>query len=168
MRTLRGSNQSALWTLSKSYKRKLFFKEKKISHIEWKYKLHDPNLIYKEPRHLKNFNLVGDNWTSGKNHLPILLLWGFNDWKFGFVAKYLSNYRIAFADRKKMGPEILWQSMIFPEPIQNFIVWGKNETVWVRILSRIKGIEIWRMEDGFLRSMGLGANHTHTIFHRVG
>ena len=133
---------------------------KNISDLEWPYEIHDVRKIYEFPHGFQKMRLVGNNWLDRKGGLPILILWGFNDWKYGFITQYLKNYRVAFAPRKAMSLKILFNSRKFPEPIHKFVVWGKNETLWVRALAKIKGLKIWRVEDGFLRSVNLGANHT--------
>jgi len=37
-------------------------------------------------------------------------------------------------------------------------VWGQRETAEVRALAERHGVAVWRMEDGFLRSVGLGSD----------
>lgn len=128
--------------------------------FEWQYAIHDVRKIYEFPHGFENMRLVGNNWLDNKRNLPILILWGFNDWKYGFITQYLKDYRVAFAPRKSMSVKILYNLRKFPEPIHNFVVWGINETLWVRALAKIKRLKIWRMEDGFLRSVNLGANHS--------
>ncbi len=38
------------------------------------------------------------------------------------------------------------------------LVWSSRETPTLRILARASGLPIWRMEDGFVRSVGLGSD----------
>lgn len=130
-----------------------------FSEAKWPYRIYDAKEIFENPKDLINFHLVGENWLSGQDCCPIVILWGFNDWKRGFIAQYLKDYRVAFAPRKSMRANILYNSRNFPEPVGQFIIWGQTETVWVRLLAKLANIPIWRMEDGFLRSMDLGANH---------
>jgi capsular polysaccharide export protein len=44
------------------------------------------------------------------------------------------------------------------EPGDHLLVWGQRDGPEVTELAQAHGVPIWRMEDGFLRSVGLGSN----------
>jgi capsular polysaccharide export protein len=79
---------------------------------------------------------------------------GFNPWKRGHVRAYLRcpGNRVLFvrnaahAERLGCGPDA------------TLLVWGQRATADVETLSRRHAAPIWRMEDGFLRSVGLGSD----------
>jgi capsular polysaccharide export protein len=102
---------------------------------------------------------VGRNWREREDPKPIVVLWGFSGWKPGFIAEYLPEYRTAFVRASWMGPQWLYYVSQMPERPAAFVVWGQTEPPWVRRHACRRGIPIWRMEDGFLRSADLGAHH---------
>ncbi|RZK48065.1 MAG: capsular polysaccharide biosynthesis protein [Pedobacter sp.] len=75
---------------------------------------------------------------------------GFSRWKRKFIQGYLkypSNH-IAFK----------WR---FPKQSiagQHYVVWGNRKPQQRQLLEKNQQAKIWRMEDGFIRSIGLGAN----------
>ena len=79
---------------------------------------------------------------------------GFRFWKQNYVRAYLRSpgNKVVFAgdaataERKGFGPGC------------NALVWGQRETADVRELAAKHGVTLWRMEDGFLRSVGLGSD----------
>lgn len=81
---------------------------------------------------------------------------GFSFWKRGFVRSFLKSpgNRIVFArgvaDAGKNGFD----------PEARLIVWGRRDDSGVRQLAARHRVPIWRMEDGFLRSVGLGSDLT--------
>lgn len=81
-----------------------------------------------------------------------LYCFGFHPWKKGYVRRYLAHVghvhyarTAAEATLKGFGPQ------------SRMVVWGSGESDDVRGLAERHGVPIWRMEDGFLRSVGLGA-----------
>ena len=109
--------------------------------------------------YLKKFTLVGDNWLADDKK-PIAMLWGFNDWKLGFVSDYLPEYRTVFTPRKFLNIGVLKAVYKFPQRPSVFIVWGYTESIWIKLASKLFKIPIYRMEDGFVRSVELGATHS--------
>lgn len=106
------------------------------------------------------FSLVGNNWLSSGASKPVAILWGFNDWKWGFISDYLKEYRVAFAARKILPWQAFTALRQFPLRPEIFVVWGYTEPKWLSLIARLAKFKIYRMEDGFLRSSNLGAAHT--------
>ncbi|OEF51348.1 hypothetical protein A1OW_09880 [Enterovibrio norvegicus] len=121
----------------------------------------DPNEVCGDRKHLESFYFVGENWSSSDK--PIAVMWGFNDWKLGFIADYLPEYRVLFVPRK-MGQSRailkLSRAKILNPNKDVFIVWGFNELYSVKLYSKKTNIKTFRMEDGFIRSADLGSAHT--------
>ena len=108
----------------------------------------------------------GYNWQSDKE-LPVAILYGFPPWKRSVISSYLSEYKTAFslgrASFLRIRKEIL--SNLPNDQKLVFIGWGNNLPLSVRFYARLamfsgKQIEILRIEDGFLRSIGGGLLHT--------
>lgn len=137
---------------------KKIFNKKIPKGDKYPYNIYDSSLVFEnENTGYEKFYLVGDNWLYEKNK-PIAIILGCNDWKFGFIADYLKDFRCAFAPRKLDGfKAIRTISRLKIKPSQ-IIVWGYNEN---RLLSfYLKTKNIWRLEDGFVRSSALGATHS--------
>ncbi len=138
----------------------IFFKKKLPESENYPYLLVDPYEVFGEDHPYGDFNLVGEGWKDKSNSKPLAILWGFNNWKLGFVSAYLPEYRTAFAPRKIRGLLALIAIRRFPIKPSVFICWGYTESIFVRLYAKTKGINILRMEDGFLRSSAFGATHS--------
>ena len=143
-----------------SLRDKFFFRRKRPSSECYPFDIVDPFLVFGDDIASCQFTLVGQNWLDKENPKPVAVMWGFNNWKWGFVSEYLKDYRVAFAPRKIFAPRGLNSIKRFPLQPQAFFVWGFTEPSWVRWYAKLKDIKIFRMEDGFLRSSMLGAAHT--------
>lgn len=139
-----------------------FFAKRIPSAEHYPFEVEDPVAVFGDRNAYRHFTLVGKNWheTDPSAQKPIAVLFGFNDWKYGFAADYLPEYRCAFARRKFRGLAAL-MAMFFlrPKP-QAFIAWGMNEPWIVRRYGASRRIPLIRMEDGFLRSLSLGSSHS--------
>lgn len=142
-----------------SRRERIFFRKKKPNAAAYPYVIHDPYEIFGDNARFGDFNLIGQNWTDGTEK-PIALLWGFNNWKWGFVADYLHDYRVAIAPRKMLP----WVSLLaiwrFPVKPACFVFWGYTEPSSVLKYATKNSVPILRMEDGFIRSSSLGASHS--------
>lgn len=138
----------------------IFFKRKLPQSENYPYSLVDPFEVFGEDHPYAGFNLVGEAWKEKCDPKPIALLWGFNNWKLGFVSTYLSEYRTAFAPRKMWWLPSMLALRRLPVMPSVFIIWGYTEPSFVKVYAAFHGIKVLRMEDGFLRSSALGANHS--------
>lgn len=138
---------------------RLFWKKKLPMGEQYEYVICDPFEVLGFDTGYEKLYLVGDNWLSAPNK-PIVVAIGFNDWKFGFVADYLPEYRVAFGSRKATGwnmIKILIGLKVKPDKV---IIWGYTDKRWLRFYLKMRGITVWRCEDGFIRSSSLGASHS--------
>jgi capsular polysaccharide export protein len=97
---------------------------------------------------------VGGMGGRGSTQGETTFCFAFGPWKYGFVRAYLAasgldarfclNARHAQLRGLRRGSRI--------------VVWGVRDKPDVRALATRHGIPIWRMEDGFLRSVGLGSD----------
>lgn len=121
------------------------------------YTVHDPYEIFGENSGYEKFYLVGDNWTE-ETDKPIAIAIGFNDWKFGFIATYLPEFRVAFASRKMDNYKLIFPIMALSIKPSFAVIWGYNESKWLNRYLKFSKINVWRAEDGFIRSADLGAS----------
>jgi capsular polysaccharide export protein len=79
---------------------------------------------------------------------------GFRLWKHNYVRAYLRSpgSRVRFARDAGHAARLGFG------PGSRALVWGQRETAAVRALAARHGVDVWRMEDGFLRSVGLGSD----------
>jgi capsular polysaccharide export protein len=139
---------------------RIFFKKKKPVSDAYPFAVVDPFEVFGEDQLYGDFNLVGDDWRDKNNDKPVAILWGFNNWKWGFVSDYLPEYRTAFAPRKILSLQSLLAIRRFSLKPAAFIFWGYTEPWIVRWYATKNNIKIYRMEDGFIRSSSLGASHS--------
>lgn len=79
---------------------------------------------------------------------------GFQVWKRNYVRSYLRSpgNDVAFP---RSARHARWLGF---DHTSTLLVWGQRESAEVRELARRHGVAVWRMEDGFLRSVGLGSD----------
>lgn len=137
----------------------VFFQRKKPTSVRYPYEVYYPSTLSNLPDGIHQFSLVGSNWVK-KPDLPYALAFGFNGWKYGFVADYCKDIRVAFASRKFLGLRAyLAATQMKPRP-HRIYVWGYTDPKWLAPFAKRHGIPLIRVEDAFLRSAELGANHT--------
>lgn len=143
-----------------SERQKKFWRKKTPVSETYSYKVHDPfEVIGEDTLGFEKLYLVGDNWKECPEK-PVAIIIGCNDWKYGFIADYLKEYRCAFGNRKLVGwnmVKVLLKLRIKPEVA---IIWGYNEDKILKKFIKHKNISLWRIEDGFIRSCNLGAAHS--------
>ncbi|WP_331376789.1 capsular polysaccharide export protein, LipB/KpsS family [Sinorhizobium chiapasense] len=149
-----------LYKSLKNHSAKRFYRTRQFA---YSYHIISHDKISCESEGLKKTTLVGENWRASRADgvQPIMLMMGFNSWKLGFVSAYLLDYRTAFLPRKMpalMAARVLWKCR---ELSQDLMIWGYNEAhPLITRLAKKWGYTIHRMEDGFVRSVELGANHS--------
>lgn len=108
----------------------------------------------------RNFIVLGDNWLERENRRPVAFMWHFNDWKRDFIPGFLPEYRTAALKRRTP----IWAIWIACRRFRNdgvvFITWSYNESLKLKVLRKLLGVDLYRVEDGFVRSAALGARHT--------
>lgn len=107
------------------------------------------------------FDLHGENWLEEGSSKPIVILIHFMPWKRQYIQSFLPEFRLAFA-RPRTRWKIVKESL---DKFDNlvFIVWGMNDNSNYSTYAEARNIPIYRMEDGFIRSILLGAKHTQPL-----
>ncbi len=93
-------------------------------------------------------------YTGSTHPVRTLYCFGFHPWKKGYVRRYLAGRagRIVFTRRR-------WRMLSAPGQ-SALLVWGMRDDFALQRHAKRRGMPIWRMEDGFLRSVGLGSDRT--------
>ncbi|WP_299809980.1 hypothetical protein [uncultured Roseibium sp.] len=140
---------------------KFLKKKKKVERTSspYAYQIHYRKKLNNITDDFSAFFLAGPNWEE-KPDAPIVLAFGFNRWKFGIIADYLPEYRVAFARPSIKGFYGRWamSSLSFtPAAVYN---WGYSTPKFVERFVASKKISLIRVEDAFLRSAEIGASHS--------
>ncbi|MEY9200317.1 beta-3-deoxy-D-manno-oct-2-ulosonic acid transferase [Sinorhizobium sp. CCBAU 05631] len=106
---------------------------------------------------LEAFDVVGEAWLEAGADKPIAVLFGFSPWKREVAAKFFADYRVAFA--RKNTPWRIQHAGFKKHPPSLIAFWGMQGKKGAVAYAERHSIPIWRIEDGFLRSVGLGAAH---------
>lgn len=93
-----------------------------------------------------------------KSEKPIAFLFGFSKWKRAHTEAYLSEYRVMFMEDNLSENKIL--SIVERYQKKVFMTWGYNEKKELFDYAKKYNIPFYRMEDGFIRSIQLGAEHS--------
>lgn len=85
-----------------------------------------------------------------------IFCFGFRFWKHRYVRAYLRcpGNTVFFADDAAEAKRLGFDSG------SKALIWGQRAGDDVAQLAKEHGVEVWRMEDGFLRSIGLGSDMT--------
>lgn len=80
---------------------------------------------------------------------------GFSMWKRGFIPAFVASPRadVRFVRSARAAERILRRA-----PDARIVVWGTREPASLRAVAERTGARLCRMEDGFLRSVGLGSD----------
>ncbi|WFF42654.1 hypothetical protein EVC62_14755 [Salinicola endophyticus] len=113
--------------------------------------------------------LVGDNWLFS-NKKPVAIMYGFNPWKREVVSQYLSDYRTAFVRGKTPFYKLKYKFLnhLSDDEQVVFIGWGNKLPESYKRYANARRLapssktrsNVATMEDGFLRSIGVGLLHT--------
>lgn len=103
---------------------------------------------------------LGDNWLKNKT-LAVLLVWGIAEWKQEWLADFLPEYRVALP--AKTGSVEAFIEILKKNPSYQVAVWGMSEPQELTEYLSSSKKRITRLEDGFVRSYGLGCQHTKPL-----
>ncbi|WP_110630680.1 capsular polysaccharide biosynthesis protein [Salinicola salarius] len=82
---------------------------------------------------------------------------GFSSWKRAFITDFLGPASsVRFIQNDHPQPHEL-------EGRDSLVVWGQKATEELKALCRQRDLKLWRMEDGFVRSVGLGVDLTRPL-----
>ncbi len=93
-----------------------------------------------------------------KTDKSVAFLIGFSKWKRKHVETFLSNYEVKFVEDNMNFGKLFNEVKSYKDPI--FVVWGYKESDKLRVFSENYKIPLYRLEDGFIRSVDLGASHS--------
>ncbi len=99
---------------------------------------------------------IGANWKGST--APVAIMLGFLPWKRESIANYLHEFRTLFVENN-VPVEAYADKILTYDPLC-IIIWGYSERYDVTAFTARHGIPVYRMEDGFLRSVALGSAHS--------
>jgi len=98
-------------------------------------------------------------FASDPNSLPTIYIIGFSTWK-KFIRKYFKEYNLVFIEKsiskEQFNRQYRWQIMVNIDKSQIFI-WGYKAPDFIFDFVQQNDIKTYFVEDGFIRSVGLGA-----------
>ena len=106
---------------------------------------------------------VSNSNTSSyqKNTLPKTYLFGFSPWK-QFMTAWFPDREMIFID-KNITPELFksdWEKRIINSPAAEIMIWGFKSPKFLQRFVQAHQIPLLYVEDGFIRSVNLGATKT--------
>lgn len=98
-------------------------------------------------------HLLADQRRQARRFAGPWLACGFSGWKKGFVGDFLGPWaRVAFC------PMSLDQVRAKLSPASRVLAWSTSLSQELQAFCQDMDLELWRMEDGFVRSKGLGVD----------
>lgn len=95
-----------------------------------------------------------------KKEAPVAFLFHFSKWKHSFIPNFLTGYTIKFIPSSG-GVLLPYLLRLYKNKV--FIVWGYAEQKKLVEYADKYNIPVYRMEDGFIRSIGLGSMFSEPI-----
>ncbi len=92
------------------------------------------------------------------SHKLVVFSFKINDWKREYLKQMFPEYYFVFIPFKG-GPFLLNFLLKFANE-KAFLIWGYNENYNIEKIAKKRKIPVWRLEDGFLRSIQLGSNRS--------
>lgn len=100
--------------------------------------------------------LIGDQKRQRDRYAGRWQAWGFSSWKRGFVGNFLgSAAKLRYTAGNTPKPA--------EQPDEQLLVWSNRIDDHLTAACKAQGTTLWRMEDGFLRSVGLGVDLTRPL-----
>ncbi len=103
-----------------------------------------------------------DRFDEGlSSDAPVTYVLGLRPWR-SFFRVLFPGRKVVFLPRvlPRMEFEANWQHRILADRRSEIVVWGIKFSPYLDRFVRDHGVKIWYVEDGFLRSVGLGASKT--------
>ncbi|PLS01496.1 capsular polysaccharide export protein, LipB/KpsS family [Neobacillus cucumis] len=91
----------------------------------------------------------------------IAFLFGVSKWKHSFIRDYLHEYEVVFIEDRESIPAIINKAEKYKDKV--FMVWGYKERPALLRFAKKNQIPFYRIEDGFIRSVQLGASKSTPI-----
>jgi capsular polysaccharide export protein len=118
------------------------------------------NAIGKKP-FMKFAILYNKMKPKRKTKKPVALLIGFSEWKNDYIQTYLKDYDLKFIKDYENLDVVVNESEKYKEKV--FMVWGYKNSPKLESFAKRKKIPFFRIEDGFIRSIQLGASKSTPI-----
>ena len=119
-------------------------------------------LVKRLPLSERNKEFLTDKLStlaSDSSSLPTIYIIGFSTWK-KFIRKYFKEYKLVFIEKsiskEQFNRRYRWQIMVNRDNSQIFI-WGYKAPSFIFDFVQQNDIKTYFVEDGFIRSVGLGA-----------
>lgn len=90
--------------------------------------------------------------------LPLAVAWAIAPWKAAMLSPFFPEYRVVVANGK--GGWRQKKKILDRQVDLIFLAWGYQESPEVASYAADRNIPLYRLEDGFIRSSALGAQHT--------
>ncbi|THE11023.1 capsular polysaccharide biosynthesis protein [Bacillus timonensis] len=93
-----------------------------------------------------------------KTNKPVAFLFHVSKWKQSYLSAYLDHYDIRFVPFDYKLKFLRFEIEKYPTKV--FMIWGFNHDDDLLKYAKTNDIPVQRIEDGFVRSKGLGSMHT--------
>lgn len=122
-------------------------------------------------RHLKSTALAPyriatglTRWTFRPTDKPPLFLFGFRNWK-SFMRDWFPDRSVIFAPINTSALEfnLFWKARILSDKRSEVLAWQYNVPAAIKQACRDHDIPFRHVEDGFIRSISIGAMHTQPM-----
>lgn len=96
-----------------------------------------------------------------KSEKTVAIMVGFSSWKYEYLSTYLVEYDLHFVDDRNAFIRAVNLVNKYKDTV--IITWGYKDAPGLKRFAEKKKVPYYRMEDGFIRSVQLGASHSIPI-----
>lgn len=91
---------------------------------------------------------------------PLAIMFRVSPWKRAYMGAFVPEYELVYVPKAIRNH--VWYKLIASRGSQAFIIWGYDdrEDRGIELLAKKYGVQVHRIEDGFVRSVGLGSKLT--------
>ncbi|TDV37320.1 capsular polysaccharide export protein [Paraburkholderia caballeronis] len=99
----------------------------------------------------------GTAFFTEKEDGDVLFAFNFPAWKRKYIRSCFPGFRLRFLPARGRIGDYAWD--MWRVENSRFLVWGYKQPEGLGEYADSRRMEVWRVEDGFLRSVGLGSKH---------
>ena len=109
---------------------------------------------------MKIYNKIKKPILDNKDYRKKIFAWHINEWKREYFIKLFPTHQIVFFPFKLSSENfnIYWKKHILKDR-DKILVWGMNIPLFLKEFTEKNNIILEYVEDGFIRSIGLGSNY---------
>jgi len=127
--------------------------QQKYYENDYFFKTHKVNNVLDKQSGYQTLVLVGDNWLEKEKYKDIAIIFGTEEWQYGFISSYLVEYRVAFIPNRMISPQIFYTLLNLKIRPSVLITWEYNRFNTLKFCAKKMSLPALRLSNAFLNSI---------------